>query len=95
MRKLAILTPANGVFVRAMIYDPADGRGVYLFLFRCPDDGPCEADHWCEDVQTAERLASEAFGIEPTDWQPIPDPQPGCQHDRIAAVPFSHPALPA
>ncbi len=63
-----------------MIYDT--GHGVYLFLFKSVDDSPSDADYWYESIEEAERHAAE-FGICSTDWQPISDPMPGCNDDRI------------
>jgi hypothetical protein len=73
-------------FCRAMIYDPADGGGVFVFLFRSPSDGQSEADYWYEDVAGAERHAAGGLGVEAADWQPFPDPRPGCRHDRLSSV---------
>jgi biofilm protein TabA len=69
-----------------MIYDPADGGGVWVFLFRSLDDGPCDADFWYEDVTGAERHAADALGTTTPAWEPLPDPQPDCQHDWVAPV---------
>ena len=86
MRKVAnILNPACE-FRRAMIYDSADGSEVSLFLFRSPDDGPCDADYWYEDVAGAEERTAADFGIGDGDWSPIFDPRPGCQDDWLAPV---------
>jgi hypothetical protein len=86
LRKVAATTAPNVEFRRAMIYDPADGGGVYLFLFRSLADGPCDADYWYEDVAGADRHAAQALGAATLDWQPIPDPRAGCQDDRVAPV---------
>jgi hypothetical protein len=86
LRKVATTNNPDAEFRRAMIYDPADGGGVFVFLFRSLSDGPCDADYWCEDAAAAERYATEALGVNTADWQPIADPRPGCQDDRIAAV---------
>jgi hypothetical protein len=61
-------------------------NGVFVFLFRSLDDGPCHADEWYEDVAGAERHVAEKLGVEDADWQLLPDPLPGRQHDRIAPV---------
>ena len=84
VRKVAATTRTDSKYRRVMIYDPMNGEGVFLFLFRSPHDAPCDVDHWYEDVDTAERDAADGFGVQPTDWQPIPDPPCGCRHDRIA-----------
>ena len=86
MRKVAVAASPEAKFCRAMIYDPADGGGVFVFLFRSPDDGPCEADYWYEDLAGAERHAAGELGVGDADWQPVPDPLPGCRHDRLASV---------
>jgi hypothetical protein len=36
-----------------MIYEPEEGRGTYLFLFRTMEDGAGYADHWFESVSDA------------------------------------------
>ena len=69
-----------------MICDPADGGGVYLFLYRSADDGPCDADYWHEDVAAAEWHAATDFGVRPGDWSAVPDPPPECQLDWLAPV---------
>lgn len=86
MRKVAIVTRLDTPYRRAMIYAPADGGGVYLFHYLTLEDGPCAADCWYADVAQAEEQAAQQLGIAATDWQMIPDPQPGCQHDRLAPV---------
>jgi hypothetical protein len=86
MRKVANMPNAAAGFVRAMIHDPADGGGVSLFLFRSPDDGPCDADYCHENVAAAERHAAADFGIRLEDWTPIADPRPDCQDDWLAPV---------
>lgn len=85
MRQVATATTPDAAFRRAMVYDPADGGGgVYVFLFRSPDDGPCDADYLYEDVAGAERHAAEALGGGAVAWRRVPDPSPGCQHDWLA-----------
>ena len=86
MRKVATIANPACEFRRAMVYDRGDGGGVYLFLFRSPDDGPCDADYWHDDVAGAEAHAATDFGIRPSDWRPVPDPRPGCQDDWLAPV---------
>lgn len=68
-----------------MVYD-AGNDGVYLFLYRTVEDGPCHADYWFETPAAAVECAEAEFGIGPADWQSVPDPSPGCQDDWIAAV---------
>jgi hypothetical protein len=86
VRKMAIASTPDAEFRRAMIYDPEDGSGVFVFLFRSLDDGPCQADDWYEDVAGAERHAADELGVKAADRQPVPDPQPGCRHDWLAPV---------
>jgi len=81
MRKIADVQAPKENIVRAMIYD--DGTGVYLFLYDRQQDGPCCADYWFESVTDAEAVCADDFGINRSDWQEIPDPRPGCQHDWI------------
>ncbi len=85
MRKVATTTTPTAQFCRAMIYDPEDDSvGMYLFLFQSPNDSPCDADYWYEDMADAERHATESLEVVHCDWEYIPDPQPGHQDDRMA-----------
>jgi hypothetical protein len=87
VRKVATTTMPDAAFRRAMVYDPADGRGgVYVFLFRSLDDGPCDADYMYEDVAGAELHAAAALGGGAVAWELVPDPPPGCQDDWVAPV---------
>lgn len=87
MRKMATATRTDAAFRRAMVYDPADGAGgVFVFLFKSLEDGPCDADFMYEDVASAERHAAEALGGGAIVWQQVPDPLPGCQDDWLAPV---------
>jgi biofilm protein TabA len=87
VRKVATATTPDAAFRRAMVYDPADGGGgVYVFLFRSLDDGPCDADYLYEDVAGAALHAAEALGGGAVVWQRVPDPLPGCQDDWLAPV---------
>lgn len=81
MRKTAPIRRLTDQAKRVMIFD--SGEGVYLFLYTSEQDGPCTADHWFKTVEEAEQSCADEFGIASTDWQPIPDPLPGCQHDWI------------
>jgi hypothetical protein len=92
VRKMAIASKADAEFRRAMIYDPEDDSGVFVFLFHSLDDGPCQADYWSEDMAGAERHAADELGVKAADWLPVPDPQPGCQHDWLAPVPVARDA---
>jgi hypothetical protein len=86
MRKMAIISKPGVEFRRAMVYDPEDGSGVFVFLFHTLDDGPCQADEWYEDVAGAERHAAAKLGVEDADWQLLPNPLPGCRHNQIVPV---------
>ena len=87
MRKVATATKSDAAFRRAMIYDPADGWvGVYVFLYRSLEDGPCDCDFVYDDIAGAERHAAAALGVGSADWQPVTDPQPGCQDDWLASA---------
>ena len=84
MRKIATVTRGGSDFVRVMLYDSKSG--VYMFLYRNHDDRPCGAEYWFESVELAEQAAVEDYGVAASDWQTIPDPPEGCQHDWIAAT---------
>lgn len=86
MRKMAIASKPDAKYRRVMIYDPEDGRGVFVFLFQSLDDGPCQADHWYRDLAEAEQDVADGLGVGADDWRSISDPQPGCQHDWVAPV---------
>ena len=87
MRKVTTTTISTAQFCRAMICDPEDDSGgVYLFLFQSPNDSPCDADYWYEDMVNAEGHAAESLGVVLCDWKYIPDPQPGHQDDRMDPV---------
>lgn len=86
MRKIALNPNQNAEFRRAMIYDPTDNAGVYVFLFRSLDVGPCEVDYWYEDLSGAERHVAIEFGERVLEWQTVPNPLPGSEHDWIAPM---------
>lgn len=81
MRKIASIKQPKDDTKRVMLFD--SGEGVYLFLYAGEEDGACAADHWFETVEQAVQSCVEDYGITPSDWQTIPDPLPGCQHDWI------------
>jgi hypothetical protein len=85
MRRHAIVSGRSGDVRRVMVYDAGDA-GVYLFLYRTVEDGPSHADCWFETPAAAVECAESDYGIGPADWQSVPDPLPGCQHDWIAPV---------
>ena len=80
MRQVAVLSNPVGGVRRVMVYDAVDA-GVYLFMYRSLDDGPGFADYWFESVNDAVECTRSEYGVGPGDWLPVPDPQPGCQHD--------------
>ncbi|RPD49337.1 hypothetical protein DNI29_00605 [Hymenobacter sediminis] len=84
MRKVALLQQPVAEVVRLMIYE--EEQGVYLFGYNTVADAGCAWDHWFQTVADAEEAALEEYGVPVTDWQPIVDPLPGCQHDWIAPV---------
>src|SRR5205814_2085572 len=86
MRQIAAVPAPTTATCRLMIYEPEAGPGTYLFLFSTLEDGAGYADYWFESVAAAVDAAREEFGVSSTDWQLIPDPTPGCQHDWIAPM---------
>jgi len=85
MRRVAMAPAHSGEVKRVMLFD--SGRdGVYLFLYRAVKDQAAFADELYESVEEAEGSCLERFGVAADQWQDIPDPQPGCQHDWIAPV---------
>ena len=85
MRQAAVVPGATHEIRRVIVFDTG-ASGTYLFLFRSLADEPAFADHWYESAADAISSAELAFGIHPGEWQAIDDPQPGCQHDRVAPV---------
>ena len=85
MRQVAVISNPVDEVCRVMVYDAGDA-GVYLFLYRSFADGPGFADYWFESVSDAVESARSEYGVGPGDWLPVPDPQPGCQHDWVAPV---------
>lgn len=81
MRKTASIKQPKDDAKRVMLY--VSGEGVYLFLYTTEYDGPSTGDYWFETVGQAEQSCADDYSIAPTDWQTIPDPLPGCQHDWI------------
>ncbi len=80
------MVPAHsGEVKRVMLFD--SGReGVYLFLYRAVEDQAAFADELYSSIEEAETSCFERYGVAANQWQDIPDPQPGCQHDWIAPV---------
>ena len=60
--------------------------GTYLFCYNTLDDGPSSSEEWFESVDHAEKVCQERYGIESTNWNELPEPLPGCQHDWVAPV---------
>jgi hypothetical protein len=81
MRKLAYIKQPKDETKRVMLFDSDDG--VYLFLYTSERDCASTGDYCFETVEQAEQACAEDYGITPSDWQTIPEPLPGCQHDWI------------
>jgi biofilm protein TabA len=79
MRKIASIKQPKDEAKRVMLFD--SGEGVYLFLYNSEQDGASTGDYWFETIEQAEQSCVDDYGITPSDWQTIPDPLPGCQHD--------------
>lgn len=81
MRKIASIKQPKDDAKRVMLFD--SGEGVYLFLYSSERDGASTGDFWFQTVEQAEKSCLDEYGITPSDWQMIPDPLPGCQHDWV------------
>ncbi len=84
MRKIADIRQTGSDVKRAMMYECSEG--VYVFTYASADDGPSTYDDLVESIAIAEQMCADRYGIAPSQWTPIPDPLPGCQHDWIAPV---------
>lgn len=69
----------DSIYKKVMIYDSPDG--VYLFFYDTVEDRSGVADQWFETVADAQDYAHQALGLTDEDWEPVPDPLPGAQHD--------------
>ncbi|MCE3226218.1 MAG: hypothetical protein K0S32_769 [Bacteroidetes bacterium] len=84
MRKIATVQLPDLDAVRLMIYD-TEKHGVYVFGYKTKEDADCVWDCFFIDLDGAYRFGEE-YGIDRFEWIDIPDPEEGCQHDRIAKV---------
>src|SRR6056297_194350 len=92
MRQVALIRETRGDVHRVMLHDTGEG-GAFLFFYRTPEDGPSFADAWFESADLALESARIEFGLGPDDWQPIPDPMPGCQHDQVVPIEMPKPIV--
>jgi biofilm protein TabA len=69
----------DATYKKAIIYESPDG--VYLFLYDTVEDRSGVADQWFESVADAQDYTHQVFGLMEQDWEPLPDPLPGAQHD--------------
>lgn len=81
MRQIAQVSRSHDKTKRVMVYD--DDQACYIFYFDTLADGPGFADTWHESMAEAKQICLESFGIAEADWQTVPDPQEGGQHDII------------
>jgi hypothetical protein len=84
MRRVTVLSAERGGVRRCVIYGSEEG--AFVFMRSAPDDGPCDAEQWFENLTTAEAFCHEHLGISGDDWTTVPDPLPGCQDDWVAPV---------
>jgi len=85
MRRVANVTKNKKQAIRLMIFKPAKGD-IFLFGYLKEQDGPSDWDQHFEKLEMAYEYAALEFGVEHMDWQLIPDPLEGCQHDWINPV---------
>ncbi len=89
MRRVAlVVTPDADDVRRVIVYGPDDG-GWFLFLSKTVEDEGCFADEWYESLADVSAACRQRYGIEESMWRDVPDPEPGCMQDRIAAVPIA------
>lgn len=84
MRQVSFLGSERGGPLRLLLYESTSG--VLVFTRASEGDGPCEGEHWFEDVEEAKEYCGRAYAVEEADWQQIPDPLPECQEDWVAQV---------
>lgn len=65
-----------------MLYETDEG--AYVFYYNTWVDAASIRDDLYDTVEEAEATYSAEFGIKPSDWININDPQGGCQQDFIA-----------
>jgi len=80
MRKVAFID--NDETKKIMLYETEDG--TYLFYFDTWVDTASIKDYLYDNVEEVEAVCFAEFGIKPSDWVNINDPQDGCQQDFIA-----------
>jgi hypothetical protein len=85
MRKVSDVFKNKKQAIRLMIFQPDEGD-IYLFGYLKEQDGPADWDKHFQDLEQAYAFSAEEFGVERLDWQIIPDPMEGCQHDWINPV---------
>lgn len=79
MRLVAKVNQPDSETERLMIYDAGDA--VYLFGYKSLEDSAADWDEWFEDIVEAKEASELKYQVKSTDWQQIPDPLNGCQHD--------------
>ena len=81
MRMTANVNRQHHVIKRVMLQEI--DNACYAYLYDTFADRPCVADGWYESVDEAKRVCLDVYGIGESDWEVVPDPPPGCQHDII------------
>ena len=84
MCKSAFLSAPRPDLKRLLLYEAE--QGTYLFGYNTLADEGCLWDLWFATAADAEAAAQQRYHVGPADWQRLPDPLPGCQHDWIAPV---------
>jgi hypothetical protein len=83
MRRVA-RTKCHPDVLQVILYQCPDG--IYLFYCSSVDDGFAMGDEWYEDLESAESVCLNEYGINSDDWEIIPEPLEYCQHDWIEPV---------
>jgi biofilm protein TabA len=83
MRKVA-KTRIHPNIRQVILHQTADG--VYLFPCTSLDDGFAIGDEWYENLESAESVCCDQYGILREDWRNIPDSLEHCQQDWIEPV---------
>lgn len=84
MRKVVSLKKnINGV-KRLMIYSTK--KYTYLFGFDQDADSGAIWDACCDSEEEALSICEEDYGVKPSEWKEIANPEPYCQHDWINPV---------
>lgn len=67
-----------------MIYN--EENGTFLFGYTTIEDCGSQWDEWYETEEEALESSRTVYGVERSEWNEIPNPEPHCQHDWIQPI---------